>query len=224
MEINMNQKIKILTEKLKDVRSKKVLFVAHCLLNENARFWAIAFRKGCVDEIVDELQEKGIGIVQMPCPEHKAWGGVLRRFLLPCFDSKNTLLYKFKGLILPLFIWNTKRVFKKIAKGVVKEVKDYVDSGFEVLGIVGIKGSPSCGVSRTMDIKKSFDYIAGLDMNTLDREKAMKFLIEECLFEGRGFFIEALENELQKRELKVKFYEHDFVSEYRGEKTKLELF
>lgn len=220
----MNQKLKILTEKLRDERSKKVLFVAHCLLNENARFLAIAFREGCVDEIVDELQEKGIGIVQMPCPEHKAWGGVLRRFLLLGFDSKNTLFYKFRGIILPLFIWNTKRVFKKVAKGVVKEIKDYIDSGFEVLGIVGNKGSPSCGLSMTMDLRKSFDYIAGLGMDTLDREKAVKFLIEECLFEGRGFFIEALENELQKRDMKVKFYEHDFVSEYRGEKTKLKLF
>ena len=220
----MNQKVKMLTEKLRDERSKKVLFIAHCLLNENARFLAIAFRKGCIDEIVDELQKKGIGIFQMPCPEHKAWGGVLRRFLLLGFGSKNTLFYKFRGIILPLLIWNTKRVFKKLAKGVVKEIKDYIDSGFEVVGIVGNRGSPSCGVSMTMDLEKSFDFIAGLDMDTLDREKATKFLIEECILEGRGFFIEALEDELHKRDMKVRFYEHDFVSEYRGKKTELKLF
>jgi len=70
----MREKIRILQERLKDERGKKVVFVSHCLLNENTRYLGGAFRKAGVDEIIMELQRQGIGIVQMKCPEQKAWG------------------------------------------------------------------------------------------------------------------------------------------------------
>ena len=46
---------------------------------------------------------------------------------------------------------------------------------------------------------------------------------KELLIEGEGFFIEALKNELQKKNIKIKFYEHDLISEIQGEKIKIEL-
>jgi len=57
----MNKKISLLQEKLKDKRGKKVIFLSHCLLNENTRYLGGAFRKAGIDELIDELQKQGIG-------------------------------------------------------------------------------------------------------------------------------------------------------------------
>lgn len=141
-------------EKLKDKRGKKVIFLSHCLLNENTRYMGGASRRACVDEIVDRLQKKGIGIVQMKCSEQKAWGGVLKREMLMGYCIKGTWLKAFLKPFMILFLWKTKIYFRIIAKEVVSEIRDYIDSGFEVSGIVGIKGSPSCGVSAALDIEK----------------------------------------------------------------------
>ena len=52
-----------------DVRSKKVVFVAYCLLDQNARAKGIAKYSGPVYEVLETLIKKEVGIVQMPCPE-----------------------------------------------------------------------------------------------------------------------------------------------------------
>lgn len=219
----MAEKIKILAENLKDERSKKVIFVAHCVLNENTRYLGGAFRKGCIDEIVDEIQDQGLGIVQMKCPEQKAWGGVLKKFMWQPIGSKNMLFYRLKGIFLPFFIWNTKRIFRKIAQEVVAEIKDYRESDFEVVGIIGIAGSPSCGVHTTLDMKKSFEFLANTDIGKLDGKKMNESGMKELLIKGRGFFIEALQDELKKGNLTATFYEHDLVAEAMGEKIGIEL-
>ncbi len=201
----MNAKIARLTEKLKDERSRRVIFLSHCILNENVRYQGGAFHPGCIDEVVDEIQRQGIGMVQMPCPEIRAWGGVLRKHMWLALGSKNTWLYKMRGILLPLFTWHTRRVSRVIARHVVKEIRDYLQSGFEVLGIVGIKASPLCGITRTLDLKQSFEFASGTILNTLDRETFNEFGVKNLLVDGKGFFIQALENELKMRNLSVRF-------------------
>jgi hypothetical protein len=83
----------VLLERLKDERSKRVIFVSHCLLNENTRYLGGAFRSGCVDELVDAFQQQGLGIYQMRCPEQCAWGGVLKRRVLLFYGSKGTIMW-----------------------------------------------------------------------------------------------------------------------------------
>lgn len=61
-----------LLERLQDERSKRVIFVSHCVLNENSRYPGGAFRRGCVDELVDGFQQEGLDIYQMRCPEQRA--------------------------------------------------------------------------------------------------------------------------------------------------------
>ncbi len=151
----------LLLERLKDERGKRVIFVSHCLLNENTRYLGGAFRRGCVDELVDSFQQEGLGIYQMRCPEQQAWGGVLKRRLLPFFGSKGTFLYRLRHVLLPLFLWYTRWVYKRIAKVVVRDIEDYVRSGFEVVGIVGVGESPSCGVWSRLDLRCSLEAVAG---------------------------------------------------------------
>lgn len=135
----------LLLERLADERGKRVIFVSHCLLNENTRYLGGTFRPGGVNELVDCFQQEGLGICQMHCPVQRAWGGVLKRYLLPMYGSRGTLLYRLRRVLLPLFLGYTRWMYWRLAKEVVRDIEDYVRSGFEVVGIVGVGGS-TCGV------------------------------------------------------------------------------
>ena len=63
----------VLLDQLRDERSRRVVLVAHCLLNENTRYAGGAARPGAVAEVVNELIAAGYGIHQLPCPERLAW-------------------------------------------------------------------------------------------------------------------------------------------------------
>lgn len=47
--------------------------------------------------------------------------------------------------------------------------------------------------------------------------------VNELIIKGKGFFIEALEKELKKKNISVRFYEHDLSAEIKGEEIKIEL-
>jgi len=205
-----------IVSKLKDERGKKVIFLSHCLLNENTRYAGGAFRKAGVNEVIDALQKKDIGIVQMICPEQKTWGGVLKREMLMGYCIKGTWLRPFLKIYMVFFLWKTKRSFKKIARDVVADINDYMDSGFEVAGIVGIKGSPSCGISASLDLKKSAEFAADLDVETLNRAYFNENCYKKCMLNESGLFIDALWKELLSKNLKVKFLEHDLLLEMEG--------
>ena len=217
----MTQKLKLLIEKLKDERSKKVIFVAHCILNENVRFLGTAYRRSSIDETIKQLQENEFGIIQMPCPEQIIYGGSLKRQSLQMVGTKDKLAYRLGKLLMPVFNWNIKRICQKIAKGVVKDIKTWKDSDFEVIGIIGFDGCPFCGVNAIMDSEKSFDFIAKTKLEELNREKLNEIFFKEIQINGEGFFIQALKKELQNKNSKVDFYALDFLSEYEKKDMKI---
>lgn len=204
-----------------DKRSRRIVFLSHCLLNENTRYLGGACRPGAVRELVQACLDSGLGIVQMPCPEEHAWGGVLKRRLLWFFGSKGRLRYWLRNVLLPVLLWYTRRVYGKIARQVADQVADYQSSGFTVVGIVGVDGSPSCGVRRTIDMKRSLELVGQLpptadagDMNTI---------IRACLAEGSGIFLELLRKEIERRGLGVPFLAHDLIAELQGSAAPLPL-
>ena len=206
----------VLLERLKDERSKRVIFVSHCLLNENTRYLGGAFQRGGVDELVDSFQQEGLGIYQMRCPEQLAWGGVLKRRLLPFYGSKGTVLYRFRHVLLPFFLWYTRLIYRRLAKEVVRDIEDYVCSGFEVVGIVGVGGSPSCGVWSNLDLRCSLEAVARCPVAQCDRRLVNEEAVVACLREGEGLFITAIQRRLRRKHLTIKWYEHDLLSEIRG--------
>jgi uncharacterized protein YbbK (DUF523 family) len=70
-------RLAVLVGRLADERGKRVVFLSHCLLNQNVRYLGGATRPGGLPEVVSALQREGLGIVQMRGPEQRAWGGVL---------------------------------------------------------------------------------------------------------------------------------------------------
>ena len=101
------------TRQLEDQRSRKVVFLSHCLLNENTRYLGGACRCGAVREVIQVCIDSGYGIVQMPCPEQHAWGGVLKRRLLWFFGSEGRWQYRLRNALLPLLLWYTRRVYRR---------------------------------------------------------------------------------------------------------------
>ena len=109
-------------------------------------------RPGCVREIVDACADNGLGMVQLPCPEEHAWGGVQKRWLLRLYGSARWLPGPLRRALLPVLLAYTRRVYARLARDTARRISDYRRSGVDVVALVGVDGSPSCGVERTMDI------------------------------------------------------------------------
>jgi hypothetical protein len=118
--------------------------------------------------------------------------------------------------LLPLFLWYTRWRYRRLAAGVVRDIADYQRSGFEVTGIVGVGGSPSCGVWTTLDLRRSLEVVARCPLARLERQALTEEAIVACRRAGAGLFIAALRRQLGRAKLPVAFYEHDQLTEIRG--------
>jgi predicted secreted protein len=108
-----------------------VCYLAHCLLNANAKVDEGARCPGVYSPVVELLRRKGCTMRQMPCPE-LAFGG-LRRFwaVREQYDT-------------PAFREHCKR----LAAPVAAQIRADLSRSARVV-IVGIDGSPSMGVELT---------------------------------------------------------------------------
>ena len=204
-----------LRTRIRDKRGGRVAFVAHCILNENTRYLGGACRSCSVTEIVDHCLARGIGLVQMPCPEERAWGGVLKRRLLRVIGARGRALYRWRGALTAAFTAYTRLVFGRIARRVASQMADYHRSGFDVVAVIGIDGSPSCGVRKTLDRDAAVERLAAIpaDEATADR---MNAVILDTLRPGAGMFTAQLQRELARRGVVVPFVGHSLIDEMRG--------
>ena len=211
----MTAPVDVLVTRLGDRRGKRVVFLSHCILNENARYLGGACQQACVREIVQQCLDKGIGIVQMPCPEQAAWGGVLKPRLLRLYGKKRA-----SAALLPVAVRYTRLVYRRLARNVTAQIEDYIASGFSVLGIVGIDGSPSCGVRKTLDLRGAMGAISRLEPNTISVQQ-QNAVVRNNVQSGRGIFVEELERELKRRGLQVPLLAHDLLDELDGLSSKV---
>lgn len=207
------QKLTQIQNKLKDERSGKVIFLSHCLLNMNARYLGGAFRNSCVAEIIQGAIERDIAIIQMKCPEQQAWGGILKPLMWLAFESKRT--YQIHAVVLPIFLRYTRLRYRRIARAVINEIYNYENSGYTVIGILGIDGSPTCGVNQRIDMKHAFDLYAVSSMQALKREEFNRNLYTKCLASGSGIFIDELRRGLDRKRLIIPLYSHSLLDEMK---------
>ena len=109
-----------------------MVLLAHCILNPNAKIAGAAQTRGAIPGVLEGLLQDGVGIVQLPCPEQtfggcRRWGMTREQYDVPCY----------------------RKHCRSLLEDVVEQMEDYLRNGYEVLGIVGVDGSPSCGVDRT---------------------------------------------------------------------------
>ena len=188
------------------------MFLSHCLLNHNVRYLGGAEREAGVRAIVDRYLADGIGICQMPCPEERAWGGVLKRRMLIAYGAGGTWRSLLVRVLFGPFMAHTSRIYQRLARTVAAEIADYEDSGLEVVGVIGIWGSPSCGVRTTLDLPAALDVLRRCPLANLDRRMINEQVIRAHTQPGQGLFVTALQRQLAKRGLAARFDEYDFGS------------
>jgi predicted secreted protein len=188
-----------------------VVFLSHCLLNHNVRYLGGADREAGVRALVDRYLADGIGICQMPCPEQRAWGGVLKRRMLIAYGAGGTWRSPLVRALFGPFIAHTRRVYQRLARDVTAEIADYQNSGLEPVGVIGIAGSPSCGVHTTLDLPAALDALRRCPLATLDRRMINEQVIGAHTRPGQGLFVTALQRQLAKRGVTAHFGEYDFA-------------
>jgi predicted secreted protein len=199
-----------------------VVFLSHCLLDENVRYLGGAFHSGAVPEVLPLVRE-GVGICQMPCPEMRAWGGVHKPAMLLAYGLRDTALYRFRRMPFRLFVLCTRHRYRQLARQVAKEIKQYHDAGVVIAAIVGIGGSPSCGVRHTMDLDRAFECVAACPFAALRRQAINDDVLLACRTAGEGMFLRLLRLRLRRLRLDVPLLEHDLIAEMRGVAQPLDL-
>lgn len=203
-----------LASRLQDARGKRVIFVSHCILNENTRYLGGAFASGALP-VLNEIVAAGVGVVQMKCPEQLAWGGVHKKYMWASLASPGLPAF-LKRFLFPFFLAYTRFRFRRLARQVCSEISDYIASEYEVVGILGIDGSPSCGVTATLDLAESFRYFSTLTPDTIERDAMNRRLYGQCLRSGQGIFMAELQRGLERRGIRVPSFAHSLVEEMNG--------
>jgi predicted secreted protein len=162
---------------LKDyAHSKYIVAVAHCILNQTTRwFWndgSGAWTEGFISDFLERLKPIGIGLYQLPCPEFSLLGNPRKPMTRDEYE------------IFPGFV-NHCRI---LAESVLRELKAFrelsIKPRLEILAIIGIEGSPSCGVEFT----------------------SHKISDTSVRVTGRGIFMELLEKLALSEKLDIAFY------------------
>lgn len=117
---------------------KEILVVSHCILNNASKVLQdeseLADEYMERDRLMHAVLDKGIQLIQLPCPEFiiygpKRWGHVKDQFDNSFFRGEC------RNMLIP----------------VMDQLKEYsgVPERFRILGIVSVEGSPSCGCRLT---------------------------------------------------------------------------
>lgn len=110
-------------------RGKRLVVLAHCILNQNSvvRGWARA--PGAFSDVVRVFLDGDVGIFQLPCPEFTYLGEERPPQTREEYETPEYRAHC-RGLLEP----------------VAEQLEDYVKNGYEIVGVVGIQESPSCGL------------------------------------------------------------------------------
>ena len=113
-------------------RSRRVVVIAHCHLNANTKVHGIADYPGVRAHVVQPLLDRGVGLIQLPCPEcvflgMNRWGMTREQYDHAAFRE------------------HCVRLLTPIVTTLVELSAD----GCVIESVIGVDGSPSCGVNRT---------------------------------------------------------------------------
>ncbi len=182
-----------------DTRSKRMVFVSHCMLNCNAKFPGCADVAGVYTELFHPIAEAGVGIEQMPCLEMMGWGGVNRPLVIHELDPDEPDAY---------WVQEYPRLCANEAVKVVDMMEDYIRSGFEVLGVIYVDDSPTCGLSNTQVFPDVHFQIMEMDIppdKVFDLDYMFEHILPNVDASGEGAFGYPLYLEVQKRNLDIPF-------------------
>jgi predicted secreted protein len=129
----------------RDKRSKRVIFVSHCILNQNAMIDGMASYPGVFREVIDAIIGSDCSIVQLECPEMMVLG-LDRKVDIHTTRTTGSEDTRVKVL---METRSGRSSCRKLAEKAVYLIEQYKQNGFTVAGLLGINASPTCGVETT---------------------------------------------------------------------------
>lgn len=164
---------------------EKILVVTHCILNraskvERYNIEGIKKENQMRKELLKEVLDKDIELLQLPCPEFSMYGSKRWGHVKDQFDN-------------PFF----RKHCREILEPIVEQLQEYSanQDKFQVLGIVAIDGSPSCGYNLTC--KGNYGGELG-GFEDLDEKIGSIVMTKEA-----GVFMEEFEALLDENDLKI---------------------
>lgn len=177
---------------------KKLIILSHCFLNEKSKVKKHGINPPAdIGEILKILLDNEIGMIQLPCPELtcyglRRWGHVKEQFDTPHY--RNHCRQSFDIYL--------------------EQIQDYIKNGYEIIAIVGIEGSPSCGVYRTCSGEWGGEFSSNTNLG--ETLKTIKMI------ESKGVFIEEIDKILTKNCIDIPFIDFNknhingFIDKLKG--------
>jgi predicted secreted protein len=156
-----------------DARSNRIAVVCHCILNVHSLEENLAEYKGLEEEVIEALIEKGLGIVQLKCPE--TWLHGVERLPMPkdTYDKPHI-----------------RESYSALALEEILQLKEFMKNGAEIKVIIGAEASPSCGATVVSQWKRE------------SIVETRKFPQDVDFIPGRGVYMEELEKLLELEGIK----------------------
>jgi len=141
-----------------DNRSKKIVFVSHCLLNMNAKYEGTAKYPDNVPFVMDLLKKQNIGIEQMPCPELGLFEVNRKPGTKELYDTPEY-----------------RKVCASYANFVAKLAEKYKKAGYKILAVIGVSGSTSCGsvITHVGKTEKEIRRVPGIGIFMEELQKVL---------------------------------------------------
>jgi predicted secreted protein len=162
-------------------RSRRILITCHCVLNANAKVYPLATERGIFSNAVSSYIEKGCGLFQLPCPElsyigMNRWGMTKEQYDHPNFrvHCRDILRYP------------------------MVQLQAFVQAGYELVGILGMDGSPNCGVTLTCEGYRGGELCP--QNQVAEQVKSLRFI------PGKGVFMEEFLELLRQIDLQPELF------------------
>ncbi|EDT86254.1 DUF523 domain-containing protein [Clostridium botulinum] len=165
------------------MEKEKIIFLSHCMLNKSSKVKYYGEEKNRekdekIRKFLKLLMDNNISIIQLPCPEItyygvKRWGHVKDQFDTTHFRKHCRQLFSIY----------------------LEQIEEYINNGYEILGIVGIEGSPTCGVNKTCVGKWGGELSSNNDLQSIIG--TIKRVNE------RGIFMEEIKKVLEEKQLNI---------------------
>ncbi len=162
-------------------RGRRILVISHCLLNMNAKVFPNATAPAAQFHLLEPFLRDGVALFQLPCPEvaHlgcNRWGMTREQYDQPAY----------------------RRTCTHLLQPVVDQLESYVKDGCRIEAILGIEGSPSCGVFTTCEGHTGGRFHAeGMDVDAATQSRKVP---------GEGVFIMVLKDLLDVAGLSIPFW------------------
>lgn len=124
-------------------RSKRILLISHCIINQNTVIEGEARALGAIPSALEWINEEGVGVLQLPCPEFTFLGLERPSMTYAQYDNDEYRAH-----------------CREILMPTIEQIEEYVRCKFEVIGVLGIQSSPSCDPSRGVFMEELHSLLA----------------------------------------------------------------